>query len=598
MSENVKSGLDLAVIGNCVLGGLVDRAARLVWCCFPDFESDPWFNALLGGEDPDQGVFAIDLDGFERSEQFYQRNSAVLTTRLYSDDGSAIEVTDCAPRYKQFDRTFRPTMVVRRVRPLAGTPRVRVRLRPTHDYGAAVPERTRGSNHARFIAPDLTLRLYTTIPLSYVLSERWFLLEQDEYLILGPDESLTESIEATAVRMIEQTDAYWRGWTRSLSIPFEWQEAVIRAAITLKLSNFEETGAIIAALTTSVPEAPDSGRNWDYRFCWLRDSYFVVNALNRLGATKTMEGFLRYILNIVSSAPDGYLQPVFGIGLDEHLYERKVTSLPGYRSMGPVRVGNQAYTQIQNDGYGSVVLAATQCFFDCRLISPGGVELFRRLEALGEQARLRFDQPDAGPWELRGQQKVHTYSSLMCWAACDRLARIARHLGLEDRHGFWRSEAERLRSVILERSWNERVSSFVESFEGEDIDASLLLMHELGFIDAQDPRYLGTLAAVERELKKGNYLYRYHAPDDFGVPETAFTICTFWYIDALAAVGRREEARELFEHMLSCRNHVGLLSEDLHPETGELWGNFPQTYSLVGVVHSATRLSKSWEALE
>ncbi|MFD1378418.1 glycoside hydrolase family 15 protein [Fodinicurvata halophila] len=217
---------------------------------------------------------------------------------------------------------------------------------------------------------------------------------------------------------------------------------------------------------------------------------------------------------------------------------------------------------------------------------------------MGEQARLRFDQPDAGPWELRGTQKVHTYSSLMCWAACDRLARIAAHLGLEDRKGFWRSEADRLRAVIMERSWNEKVSSFVRSFDGEEIDASLLLMHELGFIAADDPRYLGTLAAVERELKKGNYLYRYHAPDDFGVPETAFTICTFWYIDALSAVGRKEEARELLEHMMSCRNHVGLLSEDLHPETGELWGNFPQTYSLVGIVHSATRLSKSWEALE
>ncbi|MFD1378417.1 glycoside hydrolase family 15 protein [Fodinicurvata halophila] len=371
MTDKVNPGLDLAVIGNCVLGALVDRAARIVWCCFPDFESDPWFNALLGGEETDQGLFAIDLDGYERSEQFYQRNSAVLTTRLYAGDGSAIEVTDCAPRYKQFDRTFRPTMVVRRMRPLSGTPRVRVRLHPRYGYGAAQPERTRGSNHARFVSPGLTLRLYTTSPMSYVLSERWFLLEQDEYLILGPDESLTESIEATAVRMIEQTDAYWRGWTRSLSIPFEWQEAVIRAAITLKLSNFEETGAIIAALTTSIPEAPDSGRNWDYRFCWLRDSYFVVNALNRLGATKTMEGFLRYILNIVSSAQDGYLQPVFGIGLDEKLDERKIDSLPGYRGMGPVRVGNQAYTQIQNDGYGSVILAATQCFFDCRLMSPG-----------------------------------------------------------------------------------------------------------------------------------------------------------------------------------------------------------------------------------
>lgn len=595
MPHRFRPSLDLAVIGNCSIGALVDSYGRVVWACLPAFDGDPWFSALLGGESPTEGFFAIELKGCQRSEQEYRRNSAVLVTRLYAEDGSAIEITDCIPRSKLFDRTFRPTALARRVRPISGTPQIRVVMRPLNNYGKDRPRVIRASNHARYIGSDMTLRLYSTAPMAYILPERWFLLEKDEYLLLSPDESLTESVEAATSRMIAETDAYWRDWVRSLSIPFEWQQSVIRAAITLKLCTYEETGGLVAALTTSIPEAPGSQRNWDYRYCWLRDSFFVVSALNRLGATRTMEGYLRYIMNIVSSAPDGYLQPVFGLDLEKRLEEREIDSLPGYRNMGPVRVGNQAYTQVQNDGYGSVVLAAAQVFFDQRLLVPGSLRLFHLLEDIGEQAIKRYDTPDAGPWEYRSRQMVHTYSALLCWAACDRLSRIARHIKKEQRALYWREQADQIREVILKRAWNERLNSFVATFEGEHLDASLLLMQELGFLDPMDPRYLGTVAAVERFLLKEGYLLRYHAADDFGVPEVAFTICSFWYVDALNATGRQEEARELFEKLLERRNHVGLLSEDLDPVTGELWGNFPQTYSLVGIIQSATRLSRSWE---
>ena len=268
-------------------------------------------------------------------------------------------------------------------------------------------------------------------------------------------------------------------------------------------------------------------------------------------------------------------------------------SLPGYRGMGPVRVGNQAYTQIQNDSYGAVVLSATQQFFDRRLARQGGVQEFERLEALGGRAVELFDQPDAGLWEYRGRQEVHTYSSVMCWAACDRLARIAGHLGLAARADHWAATAARLHERISEASWDNERESFMGTFGGDAMDASLLT--ELGFVKPGDPRFAGTLKAVEDELRRGPYLFRYANPDDFGMPETAFNICTFWYIDALAAVGRNREARELFCNMLERRNDLGLLSEDLDPETGELWGNFPQTYSMVGIVNGATRLSRSWE---
>ncbi|TRO90081.1 glycoside hydrolase family 15 protein [Glycocaulis profundi] len=591
--------LDLAVIGNCAFGALIDARARIVWACMPRFDSDPVFCSLLDTDAAERGFFDIELIDFERSEQSYRRNSAVVVTRLYDRHGGAVEVTDFAPRFKQYDRVFRPPSIVRQVAPVAGQPRIRVRLKPACRYGADEAETTRGSNHVRYLLPGLTLRLTTDAPLTYVTEETPFLLDRPLTLVLGPDESLTSPVAEVGRDFLEKTDAYWRDWVRYLAIPFEWQEAVIRASITLKLCSFEETGAVIAAMTTSVPESPDSGRNWDYRYCWLRDAYFVIHALNRLGATRTMEGYLDYIANIVSANMDaamgGTLQPVFGIGGETALDEAELDTLPGYRGMGPVRTGNGAYTQIQNDGYGSVILASTQAFFDARLDHPGGAALFERLEMLGEQALALWDQPDAGLWELRTRASVHTYSALMCWAGCDRLARIARRLGAPERQARWAEAASRIRDGILDKAWNADLNSFAATFGGADMDASLLLMHELGFLAPDDPRFLGTLAQIERQLKTGPFLRRYAEADDFGEPEVAFNICTFWYIDALAAVGRDDEARELFQTMLDARNPAGLLSEDMALDTREAWGNFPQTYSMVGLINSAMRLSKTWE---
>jgi GH15 family glucan-1,4-alpha-glucosidase len=592
--EQMERGLELGVVGNCTWGGLVDDRARLVWACFPRFDSDPLFPALVDPKDDGDGSFAIELADFASSDQRYEGNTPILVTTLRDRAGSEVEVRDFAPRFSQHGRFYRPTMLVRRVRPLRGDPRIRIVLRPRCDHGSERPVRTRGSNHLRYVAPDVTLRLTTNAPISFVADGTPFLLERPLDLILGPDESLTASVEATARDFQERTYEYWSEWSRTLSIPFEWQDAVIRAAITLKLCNFEDTGAIVAALTTSIPEFAGSERNWDYRYCWLRDSYFVVHALNRLGATKTMEGYLHWIANVIASA-DGGLQPVYGVGLESRLEERFAPALAGYRGMGPVRIGNQAYEQPQHDVYGSIVLASTQSFFDRRLLHPGGIRLFELLERVGEQALRLWDRPDAGPWELRTKNHVHTFSAVMCWAACDRLAKIAVQLGEPDRAVEWRAEAARLHAAILERAWSEKRGSFAAQLGGDEMDATLLLLPELGFVSGRDPRFVATLANVERELRRGPYLFRYAVPDDFGMPHTAFNICTFWYVDALAAVGRREEARELFENMLGKRSRLGLLSEDLDPQSGELWGNFPQTYSMVGLINAAMRLSKPWE---
>jgi GH15 family glucan-1,4-alpha-glucosidase len=585
---------DLALIGNCTIGALVDGMGRIVWGCFPRFDGDPTFCSLLR-EDHEQGVFGIEIADFERAEQNYLENTAILVTRLYDRHGGGVEITDFAPRFGQYGRMFRPMMLVRRLRRFGVSPRLTLRIRPACAHGSGRPTVTWGSHHVRYVMPDLTLRLTTNASITSVLQETPFFLEDSITFLFGPDETVPDNAEDIGRRFLDETTQYWHEWVRFLGIPFEWQEAVIRAAITLKLNAYDDTGAIVAAMTTSLPEAPDSGRNWDYRYCWLRDGYFVVNALNRLSATRSMERYLAYIVNIAADAGGQPLQPVYRIDGRADLEESIESSLPGYRGMGPVRIGNQAYKQVQHDVYGSAILAATHIFFDRRLTRRGDAGLFRRLEPLGELAARNFDQPDAGLWELRGSARVHTFSSVMCWAACDRLARIAAHLQLAERAAHWRGQADRIHAVICERAWSASRNAFASTFGGEAMDASLLLLAELDFLDAADPRFAATVAAVERDLLRGDYIFRYVEQDDFGEPENAFLVCTFWYVNALAAVGRKDEARARFERLLASRNRHGLLAEHIDVKTGELWGNFVQTYSMVGLINSAIRLSMRWD---
>jgi GH15 family glucan-1,4-alpha-glucosidase len=422
-------------------------------------------------------------------------------------------------------------------------------------------------------------------------------LERPLHFILGPDETLQESPAALAREFLGATLGYWQEWVRTLSVPADWQEAVIRSAITLKLCTYEDTGAVLAALTTSIPEAPHSTRNWDYRYCWLRDSYFVIQTLNRLGATRTMEAYLHYIDQIIATTNADTLQPLYGITGDPRAEEKIATTLSGYKGMGPVRFGNLAAEQVQHDVYGSVILAATQLFFDHRLVRSGDQTLLERLYRLGKRAVATFEEPDAGPWEFRGKLQRHTFSAAISWAGCDRLARIARRVGDHIAARDWSARSEFMRQEILEGAWSDERQSFTSAFGNRDIDATALLLPELGLLPATDPRFLKTLERVEQELRTGDLLFRYKHADDFGAPENAFTICAFWYVNALAASGRIDEARERFTRLLELRNPLGLLSEDITPASGELWGNFPQTYSMVGVIGSALRLSRSWEEI-
>ncbi|MDF7775701.1 glycoside hydrolase family 15 protein [Sphingomonas sp. AOB5] len=590
------ANLDLWPVGNCQVSALIDRSGRFVWACVPRVDGDPLFSALLGGE-ADAGYWDIELEDGISVEQEYRRNTPILVTRHTDAMGNAIEVIDFCPYFRRLGRHYRPVAFARIVRPLSGSPRIRVRLRPTCGWGGECAQRIGGSNHIRYQTDSMTLRLTTTAPVGFVHEERPFRLEGTLHFFLGPDESFAGDVAGTLDAMLASTAAEWQEWVRGLAVPFEWQDAVIRAAITLKLCQHEETGAIVAALTTSIPEHAGSQRNWDYRYCWIRDAYYTVQALNRLGALDVLEGYLVYLRNIVDNARGGHIQPLYGVLGEAQLPERTAPDLPGYRGMGPVRVGNQAYEQVQHDAYGQIVLSNTQAFFDQRLFRMAGVEDFESLERVGERAWEHHDHPDAGLWELRTRQSVHTYSSAMCWAACDRLANAAQALDLPERSAFWRERADQIRARIEEAAWRPETRRMSATFAGDDLDASVLQLLEIKFLSIDDPRFLDTLDAIEAGLRRGSHMLRYATEDDFGSPETAFNVCTFWLIEALHSTGRSTDARALFEEMLSRRTAAGLLSEDIDPMTGELWGNYPQTYSLVGLINCAVLLSKPWSSI-
>jgi GH15 family glucan-1,4-alpha-glucosidase len=589
--------IDLAVIGNGHVSALLDKSGAIVWMCWPRVDGDPVFCALVDGAMPQDGYFSIrfDEDG-STYEQSYVRNTAIVRTVVTSADGaSAFSIVDFAPRFPQYGRHFNPSMIVRRVEPLRGLCRIRVNMRPRADYGSVRPTRIAGSNHVRYATEAGAIRLTSDAPVSYIASDGAFILSEPTTFILHNDEPLPINIGRLAREFHDQTRDAWHEWVRNLYVPFEWQSDVIRAAITLQLCSFEQTGAIVAALTTSLPEAPGEQRNWDYRYCWIRDAFYTVHALNRIGATVTMVRFIDYVTNIIAMERGPDLKPVYSVLPEKALPERVAPGLAGYRGYGPVRIGNDAVNQIQHDVYGSVILSAAQMFFDERLPKKGDEALFALLEPLGTRAHAVALTPDAGIWEYRDKPAVHTYSAAMCWVACDRLARIATRLSLPERAAHWRGLADELRKDILERAWNAKLNCYAGHLDSDHVDASSLLLAELGLVEARDPKFVATVETIGHMLGRNGYLFRYEAPDDFGAPTTAFTLCSFWYVDALAAIGRLEEARNLFEKILARRNHVGLLSEDIDPATGELWGNFPQTYSLVGIILAAMRLSKSWD---
>lgn len=581
---------EVGVIGNCQYSALIHSSGDIVWCCLPRFDSDPIFSTLLDADDG--GRFRIAPANGEKGVQKYLPLTNILETTFVTPTGS-FRIFDFAPRFLQFDRAFRPTQLIRIVEPIEGTPRISVKCDPRLGWSKAKPTILQGSHHIRYEGFATQLRLTTDIPLAY-LTGTPFTLTSRQHFALTWGAPLEEALAPLCERFFNETARYWRGWTKQCDIPPLFQSEVIRSALTLKLHCYEDTGGIIAAMTTSLPEAPGSGRTWDYRYCWLRDAYYVVNAFSLLGQFEERAQFVQYLLNIAGGASAMTLAPLYRIDGQQNLDESILLDWPGYEGEGPVRIGNGAASHSQYDIYGELVLALTPLFLDERMQEERSPATLQLVEELTRKAISLAGLPDAGIWEYRTEWKPQTFSSLMCWAAADRMAIIEDRLKRPRSEDF-RAAANKIRDEIIEKTWNPSIGSFTAHYGGEELDASLLQMARLRFLPPDDARLNSTIDTISRKLSREGWLMRYNLDDGFGHPSVAFIICTFWLVEALAALGRREEAREVFKRVYSALSPLGLLSEDYDTHTPRMWGNFPQSYSHVGLIHAAFASSPLWE---
>ncbi|GAA4356409.1 glycoside hydrolase family 15 protein [Hymenobacter saemangeumensis] len=584
-----KHTYDLGLIGNCAFLALIRKDTSVAWLCWPRFDSSFVFGSLLDRNKG--GDFSIlPAAGPFDSHQYYQENTNVLCTEITTADGQ-YRVTDFAPRFPQYERYYKPLMLVRKLEPLAGAPRIRVECEPVGDYGRQPLNRRRSSNHIAFLGGDEEIRLTTNIPLTYILDSEDFALNETKYLVLTYGAPLEAPLESTAEQFLRATVEYWRKWVKSTSIGSFYQKQVVRSALALKIHQYEDTGAIIAASTTSLPEAPGSTRNWDYRFCWMRDTYYILTAFNNIGHFEEMERYFHYIADISTKVRDKY-QPLYSISGSSDLIEQELDHLEGYLGNQPVRIGNDAYTHIQNDVYGQVLVALMPLYVDQRFVDPDRPNPEKLVYEALRLIRHTMDMPDAGLWEFRNIAQYHCYTYLFHWAGSHAAQRVARYLG----NGDMAAEAAALveeASRRIELCLDQQRGVYTNAIGSHHLDASTLQLILMGYLDPDSELARTHLVALEKELKTPEGLfYRYRHPDDFGTPETTFLICSFWYVEALACVGRLDEAIAEFEKLIRYTNHLGLLSEDVDAKTGSQWGNFPQAYSHVGLVNAAYRIAK------
>ncbi len=583
--------LDHAAYGNGRVLALVAPDSGIDWLCLPRFDSPSIFARILDHEQG--GTFAFLHRGRPVQGQLsYLRNTNVVRSRFEAGD-AAWEVLDFAPRRPRGLTLDAPLEIVRLLRPLRGRPRLSVLFDPRPGYAERAPRVELAADGIEVLHPAGDLTLWSDVPAPFILSRQEFALTGESWFRLGWGRGQPAPTRAAALGDLELTVAGWRAWARTCALPTFAAEAVLRSALCLELHAHLDTGAIIAAATTSIPEALGTERTWDYRYCWLRDAAFVAEALRRLSHLAEGERFLRYLRDVVESGP---LQPVYGIGGERDLEEHMLAHLAGFGGNGHVRIGNAASTQPQGDLAGEVVLCLETFLCDPRIVHEDVPEYFPLIESLVERAIRSFEEPDTGIWEYRTQLRHHTFSKTMCWVAAQRGAKLARDLGLQAQAARWSELAASMRETILERGFNGELGFFTQGFEGRNPDASILLLPTLGLLDAKDPRFVSTVRAYERLLVRDGWMLRYVHPDDFGETTSAFSICSFWWAEALALMGELDEAAALFERLMQRANPVGLFSEDVDPKTGRLLGNFPQAYTHVGLIHAAMTIGELLEA--
>lgn len=579
------------LVGNCAHIAYIDTHANVVWQCLPRFDSSFIFGGLL---DPEKGGrFSISpQDGSESTSQSYLENTNVLSTKFSTPEGD-FEVQDFAPRFTRFERHFKPLMLIRKIIRLSGNPQVIVKCDPRAAYGEKKADVSLASNHLRYSGLDDAVRLNTNIPLTYVAQGLPFLLTETKYLVFSYGEPFESALEETCETYLKKTIDYWRTWVQRCTIPDIYQKEVIRSALTLKLHQYEDTGAIIAAGSTSLPEAPNSTRNWDYRFFWARDSYYTLNALNSIGHFEELDRYSHYIQNLAAQSEHGF-QPLYGITGEVRPVEHEL-DLQGYMGNKPVRIGNAAFLQVQNDVYGQLLLSLLPLYIDNRIILGKRLESKELVRKVLDFIEKTIQSPDAGLWEFRNMQHKHCYTYLFHWAGASAAAKVGSLLQdkeLVDRATLLKAQA----ADGIEKCFNPDIGAYCSYIGGTALDASLFQLITMGYLSPKSERAATHIRAMEEGLRaKDGLFYRYRHADDFGLPEVAFLVCGFWYVRALAAVDRLDDAIKAFEQLLSYSNHVGLLSEDVDPISGSQWGNCPQTYSHVGVINCAFDI---WKKLD
>lgn len=577
------------LIGNCSYIAHIDKNTNISWLCMPRFDSDFLFGSMLDKEKGGEFTILPPDDNYT-SWQEYRENSNILDTYVKTAEGEAYKVTDFAPRFYNFDRYFKPSMVIRKIEPIKGEPKIKINCHPVSDYGKnklkAIPE----SNHIQYSGRDQEVRLTTNCSITYIMEEKAFHLQKAVYLVLTYGSPLEAPIESTVENFLNATLKYWRNWVKSTSIPNFHQRLVVRSSLVLKIHQYEDTGGIIASSTSSLPESPGSTRNWDYRYCWMRDAYYTLNVFNHLGHFEELERYFEYLQNLPTDNRGRY-QPLYAITGSSKLIE-VISDLDGYRGEKPVRFGNDAYTHIQNDLYGQVLVSLLPLYADKRFVESEKSHSKPFIYNLLDKIEETMDEKDAGLWEFRNLKQEHCYTFLFHWAGSCAAIKIAERM----------NDTEMMEKAIdlknkamqkIEACYIPERKAYAQAIESKHMDASTLQLITMGYFGDDIEKANNHLKALEEDLLAKNFLfYRYKHQDDFGAPETTFLICAFWYIEALACVNRLDEAMEGFETLSKYCNHLNLFSEDVDQHTGSQWGNFPQTYSHVGLLNAAYRIDK------
>jgi alpha,alpha-trehalase len=586
------NNLNYGVIGNCRSAALVSEKGSIDWCCLPDFDSPSIFAKLL--DNVKGGSFSIVVGDNYLIRQVYFDRTNILHTEFKSIQGT-FEVVDFMPRYKTSDHDyFAPAEIYRYIRLVSGSPTFKIDYSPAFNYGRDKVSHIQVDNYIRTysrINPTDCMYLYSSLNLNAILASKEIHLTQHQFLLLSYNQKLID-IDINRVYLeYTRTKVYWLNMTNRSKKYEKYTEEIIRSLLVLKMMSYHSTGAVLAAITTSIPESIGKERNWDYRFCWLRDASMSIETLLKMGHYNAAQRFMIYIKGILKSKHDSF-QIMYGIRGERELAETVLTHLSGYENSKPVRIGNAAFSQRQNDVFGYLLNVIYQYY----QFFPGTLDeiedMWEVVRNISRTVSTHWEKPDRGIWEIRNVENHFVSSKVMSWVAMDRASKIAVLLNKTYYAETWRGIADDIKNDVLNKGWNKQLHTFTQTYSNSELDASLLLMAEYGFISADDPKYQKTVMAVKNELFQNGLIYRYKNTDDFGKPTSSFTICSFWLVQGLFRIGMKDEAKSIFENLLTCGNHVGLFSEDIDFSTKRLLGNFPQAYSHLALINTAILFSE------